>query len=179
MAKYVALLRGIGPGNPNMRNEKLREFFEGLGLQNVTTVISSGNVVFESNITDIKSLETMIEEALPIQLEFSSTTIIRSQDQLQKLVDANPFKSTEHGPKSYLMVTFCKNPPKTDLKLPYQPPGKPYQLFNIVDDTLFSITDTTAMPTTDIMQWLEKQFGKQISSRTLLTVHRILKKMAV
>lgn len=33
MHRYAALLRGIGPGNPNMRNDKLRGVFEGLGLE--------------------------------------------------------------------------------------------------------------------------------------------------
>lgn len=41
--KYVALLRGIAPTNPNMRNDKLREVFEKPGFKNVQTVISSGN----------------------------------------------------------------------------------------------------------------------------------------
>jgi len=34
--KYVALLRGIRPSVPNMRNEKLRELFEKLGFENWT-----------------------------------------------------------------------------------------------------------------------------------------------
>ena len=37
--RYVALLRGIGPTNPNMRNEKLRGFFEVLVFEDVQTVI--------------------------------------------------------------------------------------------------------------------------------------------
>ena len=48
MTKYIAFLRGIGPGNPNMRNEKLRGAFEELGFKNVQSVISSGNVIFDS-----------------------------------------------------------------------------------------------------------------------------------
>ncbi len=48
MVRYVALLRGMGPANPNMRGEKLRKVFEGLGFENVRTVLASGNVLFES-----------------------------------------------------------------------------------------------------------------------------------
>jgi uncharacterized protein (DUF1697 family) len=50
--------------NPNMRNEKLRGVFEGLGLTNVKTVISSGNVLFESPREDVPALEAEIEDAL-------------------------------------------------------------------------------------------------------------------
>ena len=61
MTKYIALLRGIGPGNPNMRNDKLCGVFEKLGFSNVTPVISSGNVIFESDEINKKTLELKIE----------------------------------------------------------------------------------------------------------------------
>jgi len=97
MPKYVALLRGIGPGNPNMRNEKLRGVFEKLGFIGVQTVISSGNVIFESPSKDVKVLEEVIEGAWPKELGFTSTTIIRSKNQIERLVKAKPFKGKQHS----------------------------------------------------------------------------------
>lgn len=175
--KYAALLRGIGPGNPNMRNDKLREVFEGLRFNNVQTVISSGNVIFESDSKDIKSLENTIEEAIFHHLGFRSTTIIRSRQQLQELVDFNPFASLEHGPSSYLLVTFFKNPTKVSFNLPYQPDDKPYKFLSADKHTIFSTTDNTIIKTSDLMTYLEKQFSKEITSRTYKTVNRILDKM--
>src|SRR5688572_757649 len=106
--KYVALLRGIGPGNPNMRNEKLRQPFEALGFKNILTVISSGNVLFESDKTDISELEKEIEEAIVLQLGFSSSVVIKSKRQLEKLIKLDPFDGLVHGPNSYLLITFFK-----------------------------------------------------------------------
>lgn len=60
---YAALLRGIGPGNPSMRNENLRSVCEGLGLEMVATVISSGNVIFKTDNVDITGLEATLEDA--------------------------------------------------------------------------------------------------------------------
>lgn len=177
MAKYVALLRGIGPGNPNMHQSKLCGVLENIGFSNVKGVISSGNVVFDSDLTDIKALETVTEEAWPKQLGFRSTTIVRSQAQLKKLVKADPFADLVHGRSSYLLVTFFKSPTKVTHKFPYTPPGKPYKLIGTLDNTLFTVTDNTVVKTTDLMTWLEKEFGKEITSRTWLTIHRILKKM--
>lgn len=177
MTKYVALLRGIGPSNPNMHQKKLCGVLENLGFKNVAGVISSGNVVFESESQDIKTIESKIEQAWPKELGFTSTTILRSQEQLQDLVKADPFTGLEHGRKTYLMTTFFKNPTKVTFKLPYQPPDKPYKVVNLIDNTLFTVTDTTVLQTTDLMAWLEKQFSKEITSRTWLTVQRILKKM--
>lgn len=53
MTKYVALLRGIGPSNPNMHGAKLRGVLEGLGFRDVQSVISSGNVIFSSDLTEL------------------------------------------------------------------------------------------------------------------------------
>jgi len=151
---YVALLRGIGPLNPNMRSEKLREFFESLGFRNVQSVIATGNILFESNAKDSKALEEKIEKALPQKLGFKSTTIIRSRDDIQKLVDSKPFGKTLDTPKSWLNVTFLKRGGQD-----------------------FSIIDTTSTKTPDIMRQLEKKHGKEITTRTWKTIDKILKKL--
>lgn len=177
MAKYVALLRGIAPTNPNMRNDKLRGVFENLGFENVKTVISSGNVIFESPSRSIKKLEERIEKALPEELGFKSTTIIRSQGQIQKLVDKNPFKGMEHSQKSSLNVTFLKKKSRTDIKFPHKIEDRDYEILGMVDGAICSVIDLTGARTPDLMLWLEKQFGKEITTRTWKTVERILKAM--
>ena len=91
MTTYVALLRGIAPMNPNQRNERLRGVCEDLGLRNVRTVISSGNVVFETDTNDVPALEATLEAAWLDRLDFTSTTIIRSRSDLQSMVEADPF----------------------------------------------------------------------------------------
>jgi uncharacterized protein (DUF1697 family) len=176
MTKYVALLRGISPTNPKMRNEKLRGLFQELGFTNVQTVISSGNVLFESDSKNVKILESLIEKTLPEKLGFNSTTIIHSRDDLQKIVDSQPFKELEHAQKTYLLITFFKNPPKIDLKFPYTPDGKAYKLLGY-DQALYSVVDLSGAKTPDLMAWLEKQFGKEITSRTWKTTQRLLQKM--
>lgn len=161
-----------------MRNDRLRTVFESLGLDNVRTVISSGNVLFEAESKDIKALEQTIETAIPKQLGFRSTTIIRSQRQMKDLVKTDPFKGMEHGPSSYLLVTFFKNPVKPGFQFPYQPLDGSYKLLGFEDSVLFSVIDTTSTGhSPDLMAWLEKQFGKDITSRTYKTVGRILKKL--
>jgi uncharacterized protein (DUF1697 family) len=177
MPKYVALLRGIGPSMPNMRNDKLKEFFAGLGFTNVTTVISSGNVLFESPEKSTAKLEKLIETELPKRLGFTSSTIIRSQEELQKLFDQQPFGSAQHSSQLYLMVTFAKRPPDLEWKLPYRPENKPYKVTGLYDRALCSVVDLATAKTPDYMTWIEKQLGKEITTRTWLTVQRILKKL--
>ena len=177
MTRYVALLRGIAPMNPNMRNDKLRGVFESLGFENVKTVISSGNVIFDSPSRSVKKLEESIETALPEQLGFTSTTIIRSQGQLQKLVDQDPFKGMEHSQTSSLNVTFLKKKKQSSIKFPYQVNDRDYTLLGMYGGAICSVIDLTSAKTPDLMAWLEKQFGKEITTRSWKTVERILKAM--
>jgi uncharacterized protein (DUF1697 family) len=173
--QYIALLRGIGPGNPNMRNEKLRGVFEELGFKHVMSVISSGNVLFETDHKDAAGLERIIEEKMFQELGFHSTTIIRSRTQLQELVKKRPFGDAEHGRKNSLNVTFLKNPHDTKTK-PHPPEGEAYQVVSVFSDAICSVIDTTAAKTPSLMSWLEKEFGKQATTRTWMTILRILNK---
>ena len=177
MTKYVALLRGIAPTNPNMRNDKLRGVFEKLGFENVKTVISSGNVIFESPSRSRSNLEESIEKALPEELGFKSTTIIRSQGQIQKLVDKNPFQGMGHSQASSLNVTFLKKKKRTDIQFPHKIEDRDYELLGMYDGAICSVIDLTSSKTPDLMVWLEKKLGKEITTRTWKTVERILKAM--
>src|SRR5687768_6277111 len=160
-----------------MRNDKLRSVFEKLGFENVKTVISSGNVIFESPSRSIRKLEERIERALPEELGFKSTTIISSRGQIKKLVDTNPFQGMEHSQKSSLNVTFLKRKRRTDFKFPHKIDNRDYELLGMYDGSICSMIDLTSAKTPDLMVWLEKKLGKEITTRTWKTVERILKAM--
>lgn len=177
MARYVALLRGIAPTNPNMHQAKLVGVLEKLGLDNVQAVISSGNVIFEYDGSDVRALEKRIEDAWPKALGFHSTTILRSQKQLKDLVARDPYDGASVDAKFYRLVTFFKRPHRLKFRVPYQPAGKPYIVVAASTREICSAIDVTGSKTPDFMVWLEREFGKDITSRTWNTVHRILKKM--
>lgn len=63
--KYVALLRGIGPSNPNMHGAKLKAAAESAGFKNVQTLLSSGNVIFESPEKNQAVIEAKLEKVWP------------------------------------------------------------------------------------------------------------------
>lgn len=174
---YVALVRGVGPGDPRMRNEKLRGVLEALGFSGVRSVIASGNIVFESEPTATSDLEAAIEAAWPQMLGFEALTIVKSRERLSELIAADPFAGATHSGSSYLMVTFFKHATEAGLALPHKPAGKPYEIVGHTGDALFSVTDNTVVKTSDLMTWLERRYGKEMTSRTLVTLQRILKKM--
>lgn len=177
MTKYVALIRGIGPGDPRKTNQKLCGALESIGLNKVQSVISSGNIIFESDETSTDKLEALIESAWIEILGFEAVTIVRSQKQLQTVLDQGYFDGLTHSKGSYLLVTFFKKPTQPQFEIPHQPADKTYKIVGYADNALFTVTDNTVIKTTDLMTWLEKQFTKGITSRTPLTLGRILKRM--
>lgn len=173
MTRWVALLRGIAPMHHNQKNVQLRGVLEDLGFDDVGSVLSSGNLVFTTDSDDRSALQERIEAAWPDRLGFTSTTILRRHDEIAELVAAAPFGDREHGPASYLLVTFAKDDVQiTDL--PEPPAGAAFDLLGSTGRELFTVTDTTG-PTgsPDTMQWLQRQFGDEISSRTWGTVQKI------
>lgn len=176
--RYVALLRGIAPMNPNMRNERLRAAFERMGFSHVETVISSGNVLFESDSRAVKALESKIEQEIKEQLGFFSTTIIRSHSHLRRLVESDPYGGINDTKETRLNVTFLKAAPTVNLPTPYQLDGGGFSIVRVEGKEVFTSLALSDATTPDLMTWLDKTFGKQITTRTWKTVGRILKKLA-
>jgi uncharacterized protein (DUF1697 family) len=173
MTRYVALLRGISPTNPNMRNFKLKAIFKDLGFSKVETLLTSGNVIFDSESKYVAELESRIEKAITINLGFNSTTIIRSQEQINNIVKSDPFHGQEQNKENYLIVTFFKQKTEVPFNLPYTPENKAFTLISNTDTAIYVKVDLTKGKTPDYMTWLEKHFGKAITSRTWKTTERI------
>ncbi len=179
MTRYVALLRGIAPSLPNHGNDKLRGVLEALGFSHVSSVLSSGNICFGSDQTDLPALETQIEQAMIDQLGIRPATIIRSRETLRALLDAAPFGDLVHGPGNYLTATFLKDA-DAPVAAPGEMDGGTSRVIGVDRSAgaILAITDnSTPGSTPDFMGWLEKTYGKTITTRTWLTVQRIVKRL--
>jgi uncharacterized protein (DUF1697 family) len=73
MPRYVALLRRVGPANLKMPD--LKRCLEMAGYTRVKTVLSSGNVPFDSARGSAAAIERRIEAALTKQLGVLSTRL--------------------------------------------------------------------------------------------------------
>jgi uncharacterized protein (DUF1697 family) len=173
MTKYVAFLRGINSGgNQTVRMEVLRKTFEALGFENVKTILASGNVIFETDTLDEKALEDGIEEVLHGVIGFGSTVIIRSIENIQHLAASHPFGGSTPNPNNKFYVTFLQGKPETKLTFPVT--GKGYTIVGIFDGAIYSVVDLSRAKTPDLMQVLDKEFGKGNTTRSWNTIERIL-----
>ena len=93
MTSYLVLLRGINVGGKNkVPMAELRSVLEGLGFENVSTYIASGNVLVDSSLSAVKVAEK-IEAALPKAFKLHAELIrvaVLSQAQLEAVVKRRP-----------------------------------------------------------------------------------------
>ena len=73
MTRYIALIRGINVGGKNtVSMTKLKEAMLAHGFENVTSYINSGNIIFDSQDSDLTNLIASFESL--ISTEFAVST---------------------------------------------------------------------------------------------------------
>jgi len=82
VTRYVALLRALNVGGHTVTMARLQELFVELGLDNVSTFIASGNVIFDTKARSRKSLEARIAGHLGTRLGYGVPTFLRTPDEL-------------------------------------------------------------------------------------------------
>jgi len=176
MSKQVAFLRGINVGGHKpVKMDELRKAFEALGFKDVKTILASGNVLFDAPKASPLSLLRDIEAKLEVALGHQISVLLRSLGKIQDLADACPFEHIKVTPRTRLYVTFLSEKPKSELKIPHESPDKSFIILRASSSEVCSIlTLSPKAQTTDLMGFLEKAFGRNITTRNWNTITKIL-----
>jgi uncharacterized protein (DUF1697 family) len=114
MPTHIALLRAVNVGGTGkLPMAELRTRCTALGFSNVRTYIASGNVVLESKLAAPK-VKAMLEALLLEMLGKPAAVLMRSREELDTLLAANPYKEAEGN--RVIVVFLEKAPPKDALK---------------------------------------------------------------
>jgi uncharacterized protein (DUF1697 family) len=109
---YVSLLRAINVGGRNVSMAELRALYEDLGHDEVVTYVQSGNVVSRSSARSAAAVERTVGAALASAFGFDVEVLVRSPQQLQSVLDGNPFLGGGPAPApTTLHVTFLASAP--------------------------------------------------------------------
>ena len=109
--RYAALLRGINVGgNKKVSMAELRDFAATLGLDDPRTLLQSGNLVFGSKAT-AQQLESKLETETQKRFGLETRYLLRTADEWQSAIDANPFRDAAARDPSHLVVVFLRDAP--------------------------------------------------------------------
>jgi uncharacterized protein (DUF1697 family) len=117
MKTFVALFRGVNVGGKNKLPMKdLAALMENMGLQNVSTYIQSGNVVFQADDSGDSGLATKIQDAILERFGFSPELIIVDKATIEKAISENPFRAAESEPNRVHLMFLSKVPSDPDVE---------------------------------------------------------------
>jgi uncharacterized protein (DUF1697 family) len=172
MAEYVALLRGVNVGGHLVPMEKLRKTLERAGYRNVRTILASGNAVFEAEREGLSSLTRKLESALSNTFGFSIPVLLRTKGEIKHLVESEPFKGIEITHETGLYVTFLSDVPARGGSAKLS--KKDLKIVSVTDGAVCSVVRRSRPgATVDFMSQLEREFGKNITTRNWNTIEKI------
>ena len=112
MPQYVAVLRAINLGVHNrIAMADLRAMCAKLNFANATTLLVSGNVVFESRLTSSDKIERLLEDASTKHLAVTTDYFVRSAEEWQAVIDANPFPAEASKDPARLVMMCLRDAP--------------------------------------------------------------------
>jgi uncharacterized protein (DUF1697 family) len=157
----------------NAKMPELKKAFESAGFENVVTVASSGNVVFDASSAPEAKLERAAEAAMKKRLGASFAAFVRSVDDLAGMIESEPHSRFELTSNAKRIVTFLHDAPATKPKLPIELDGA--RILSLRGREVFSAY--VPGPRGPVfMTLLERTFGKDITTRTWDAVGKIAKK---
>ncbi len=176
MMKYVLLLRGINVGgNKIVPMADLKKMLEKSGYRNVKTLLASGNVLLEAEEKKAEQLAEAIGKKFEKTFGFDSHMIVRTTKQIEELVQSEPFKAISVTPDTRLYVTFLSGKPGSTLTIPYTSPDGGFRILRVFEHEVCSVlTLSPKANTVKAMDILEKEFGKNITTRNWNTVMKLI-----
>jgi uncharacterized protein (DUF1697 family) len=105
--QFVALLRGINVSTKRLAMADLRAVYSSLGLNDVRTLLNSGNVVFSAPSVEAAALEAVVLSRTGID----SRTLVLTADRFRDIAAAVPYR--DKPDHSRVVVTFFETVPSS------------------------------------------------------------------
>ncbi len=175
---YIAFLLGINVGGYHkVPMADLRAELGSLGMENVVTLLNTGNVIFDAEEKNLPDLQQQIAVHLQEAFGFSIPTILKTASMIRNLIEMDPFQEIDISPTIRRYVSFLWAEPSEKMSLPWRTEDGSYQILDIVENTIISVLVLAITGTPKGMESLEKRFGKEMTTRNWNTILRVGKKL--
>ena len=177
MPRYIAFLRAINVGGHTVKMDRLRGLFEELPLENVSTFIASGNVIFEAAGGDLGTLEKRIDRHLERALGYEVGTFIRTPEELAVVSRHPPFRPAELERGGTLYVSFLGSAPPAGTAERVAALSTPVDDLRLDGRELYWLCSAGISRTEVKGPELGRTLGTPSTMRNINTVRRILAKV--
>ena len=178
MSRFIAFLRAINVGGHTVKMDRLRQLFEALGFSNVETFIASGNVVFETNSKNTKTLEKKIESRLQETLGYEVATFIRTDVELAHIANYKPFPQSDLDGASALNIAFLTDTLDDKSKQKLMALRTDIDDFHVYGREIYWLCRKKQSESTFSNAVLEKTLGRRSTLRGVNTIKKMAAKYA-
>ena len=172
--QYIALLRAVNVGGRTVTMERLRSLFSEIGLKEARTFIQSGNVFFETSVTDRVRLTRRIERHLSAALGYDVPVFVRGVEELETIVESSPFRKLTPGENDRFCVIFTSAPVPADFRALPRPAGNDFDVLKIGPGELFVVARLVKGRPSNPGAFIEKTLGVKTTTRFFHTVVKML-----
>jgi len=92
--KYCAFLRGVNVKGTNMKMAEVCEVFKNAGMNEVVSVLASGNIIFSSD-QKVGELKIILEKAMSMHFNYDAFLFVKSKEEIESFWNSNPFDKNE------------------------------------------------------------------------------------
>jgi uncharacterized protein (DUF1697 family) len=171
MEIYIALFRGINVGGNRILPMKvLKKLLEKIGCDSIRTYIQSGNVVFRTDIKQRAELSREISAAIQHRFGFAPKVLLLGQNELQKVLDDNPFKTTEGKTLHFYFLDATPENPDLDHLKALKSPSEEFTL----KKNIFYLYAPDGIGRSKLAAKVEQVLGVAATARNWNTVRKLL-----
>lgn len=172
--KYCAFLRGVNVKGTNMKMAEVCEVFKNEGMQNVVSVLASGNIIFSSDKKG-EDLKIILEKAMSEHFNYEAFLFVKSKEEIESFWNSNPFDKNE----DFHVYTFIGNQDVENVLM------KEFEAASKTENEDAKIVNENFYWQVPKGNTLDSTFGKilgrknmkdQFTSRNINTFEKILKK---
>lgn len=173
MTRYAAFLRGVNVGGVNLKMADVAAAFADAGFTSVTTILASGNVVFDS-AGDTAAVRATAERALRERFGYDAWVLAYDVDTVAAVSSAYPFARELEGHHSY--VTFVTDAAVLDELAALAAEAPPEEKIARGDGVIYwQVPKNATLKTTIGATMGKKRYKSSTTTRNLRTLDKVLR----
>lgn len=103
--KYCAFLRGVNVKGTAMKMAEVCDVFKNAGMKNVSSILATGNILFESEKTP-ENLRKILEKSLSEHFDYEAFLFLKTAEEVNQILENSPFEKAED---LHIYSFICEN----------------------------------------------------------------------
>ncbi len=178
MPRYVAFFGSINVGGNRLAMADLRHALAREDIENVETVVASGNVLFDYPERPTAGLEDLLAHILAERFDIASFAAVRSRAELAEAISGNPFVADGDEARVHTLFLSAAPDPAAFARLAADHAPRGPERLALGDRALFVDYVDGAGTSKLTNMFIERRLGARATARNIRSLRRILERMA-